>query len=78
MLSKGSTSGQDLKLLRIGLVLARGFRGKALGVPPSERVRLRRKMREAVGKAFAVSLSFFFDVSDLEMEADLPCVATLF
>ena len=40
-------------------------------------LRWRRKTAEAAGKAHAVLSSLFFDMSDLEIGADLLCMATL-
>ena len=53
------------------------FSGKALGIPPTERLSLRRKMAEVSEKAPAVFLSLFLEVSALEIEAELACIATI-
>ena len=42
--------------------------GQAVGVAPTERHNLRRQMAAAVGKKESVSLSFFLDVKELEVE----------
>ena len=45
------------KLLSTALVLARAWRGQAVGLAPSERLKLRRQMTAAAGKKESVSLS---------------------
>ena len=44
---------------------------QSVGHLPWDRWSLWKKMAEAVGKARAVPLSLFFEMSDLEIEADL-------
>ena len=66
------------KLLRMGSVLARGWRVQAVGIAPTERLKLRRQMASAVaGKEESVSLSLFMDVNNLEVEEELSTMATL-
>ena len=54
------------KLLRMGLVFARVRRGQAVGIAPSERLKLRRQMATA-GKNESVSLS---EVNNFEVDED--------
>ena len=63
------------KLLRT--VLARAWRGEAVGIAPRERLKLRRQMAAAAGKKESVSLSPFMEVNNLEVEEELSTVATL-
>ena len=57
------------KLLRTGLVPARAWRGHAVGIAPTERLKLRRQMAAAsAGKKASVSLSLFMEVNNLEVE----------
>ena len=49
------------RLLRIGLVPARVWRGQAVGISPTERLTLRRQMAAAAGKKASVSLSLFVE-----------------
>ena len=49
-----------------------------LGVLPLQRLSLRRKMAEAAGKPLQLSFSPFLEMADLEIEADLACMAILF
>ena len=56
------------KLLRVGLVPARGWGGHAVGIAPAQRLKLWRRMAAAVGKKESVSLSLFFEVNSLEVE----------
>ena len=53
------------KLLRTGLVLVRAWRGQAVGMAPTERLKLRRQMAAAAGKKESVSLSLFMEVNNL-------------
>ena len=64
------------KLLRTGLVLAKAWEGQAVGIAPRERLKLRRQMAAAAGKKSSVSLSFFMDVTNLEVEEELSTMAT--
>ena len=59
-----------IKLLRMGLVLARVVRGQTLGISPTERLKLRQR---AVGFSFAVQ-----EVHSLEVVEELSTLATLF
>ena len=47
------------KLFRTGLVLAREWRGRAVGIAPTERLNLRRQMAAAAGEKESVSISLF-------------------
>ena len=64
------------KLLRMGLVLARAREGQAVGIAPTERLKLRRQMAAAAGKKESVSLSLFMEVNILEIEEELSTMAT--
>ena len=66
------------KLRRVGAGPANIFSGKALGIPPTERLSLRGRWQKQLEKALAVFLSLFLEVSELEIEAELACMATLF
>ena len=47
------------KLLRAGMMPARTWRVHAVGISPTERLKLKRQMAAAAGKKSATSLSFF-------------------
>ena len=64
-------------LLTRGLVPAGVWGGKAVGISPTEGFKLRRQMAAAVRKE-SVSSSLFMEVNVLELEEDLPTMATLF
>ena len=64
------------KLLRVGLVPARGWVRQAVGIAPTQRLKLWRRMAAAVGKKESVSLSLFLKVNSLEVE-ELSTMATL-
>ena len=60
------------KLLRTGLVPARLWRGQAVGIAPTQRLKLRMPMAAAAaGKKESVSLSLFLEVNDLEVEEEV-------
>ena len=62
------------KLLRMGLVPARVWRGQALGIPPTERLKLRRQMASVAGKKSSTSLSLFSRGEQLRSRGgDLCC-----
>ena len=63
------------KLLRTGSVLARAWKGQAVGVAPTKRLTLRRQMAAAGGKE-SVALSLFRDVNNLEVEKELSNMAS--
>ena len=65
------------KLLRTGLVLARAWEGQAVGIAPTDRLKLRREMAAAAGKKESVPLSLFMEVNNLEIEKELSTMATL-
>ena len=46
-------------LLRMGMLLARVWRGQAVGISPTERLKLRRQMAAAAGKKESVFLSLY-------------------
>ena len=58
------------------MVPARAWRGQAVGVALTERLKLRRQMAAAADKKESVLLSLFFEVNDLEVEEELPTMAT--
>ena len=64
------------KLLMVGLVPARGWVGQAVGIAPTQRLKLWRRMAAAVGKKESVSLSLFLEMNSLEVE-ELSTMATL-
>ena len=64
-------------LLRTGLVPARAWGGQAVGIAPTERLKLRRQVAAAAGKKESVSLSLFMNVNNFEVEEELSTVATL-
>ena len=49
-----------------------------MGIAPTERLKLRRKMAAAACKKKSVSLSLFMEVNSLEVEEELSTMATLF
>ena len=59
--------------MRTGSVPARAWRGHAVGIAPTERLKLRRQMATAAaaGKKQSVSLSLFMEVNNLEVEEEL-------
>ena len=66
------------KLLRMGLVLARVWRGqKPWALRTQKMLKLRVQMAFAAGKNESVSLSLFMEVSVLEAEEDLSTMSTL-
>ena len=67
-----------VKLLRMGLVSERVRGGQAVGIAPTERLKLRRKMAAAACKKKSVSHSLFMDVNSLEVEEQLSTMATIF
>ena len=64
------------KLLRAGMVPARTWRVHAAGMPPTERLKLRRQMAAAAGKKSTTSLSLFMEACGPEVEEELPTLAT--
>ena len=63
------------KLSRMGLVPARACGAHAVGIAPTERLKLRRQMAAAAGKKGA-SLSLFLETYGLEVEQELSTMAT--
>ena len=49
-----------------------------MGIAPTERLKLRRKISVAACKKKSVSLSLFKEVNSLEVEEELSTMATLF
>ena len=64
------------KLLRAGMVPARTWGVHAVETAPTERLKLRRQMAAAAGKKSTTSLSLFMEASGLEIEEELPTLAT--
>ena len=60
------------------MVLARVWWGQAVGISPTERMKLRRQMAAAAGQKDSVSVSLFMEVVGLKVEEELSTVATLF
>ena len=63
---------------RMGLVFARVWRRQAVGIAPTERLKLRRQMAAGAGKKESVSSSLVMEANNLEVEDDLSTVATFF
>ena len=59
------------KLSRAGMVPARTWRVHAVGMAPTERLKLRRQMATAAGKKRTSSLSLFMEAYGLEVEEEL-------
>ena len=64
------------KLLRAGMMPARTWRVHAVGMAPTERLKLRRQMAAAAGKKSTTSLSLFMEAYGLEVEEELSTMAT--
>ena len=68
------------KLLRAGMMPARTWREgagvHAAGMPPTERLELRRQLAAAVRKKSTTSLSLFMEAYGLEAEEELSTLAT--
>ena len=63
------------KLLRAGMMPARTWGVHAVGMAPTERLKLRRQMA-AAGKKSTTSLSLFMEACGLEVEEELSTMAT--
>ena len=59
------------KLLRAGMIPARSWGVHALGMAPTERLKLRRQMAAAAGKKSTTSLSFSVEADGLEVNDEL-------
>ena len=66
----------ERQLLRTGLVPARAWGGQAVGIAPTQRVKLWRQMA-AAGKKESVSPSLVMGVNNLVVEEELSTMATL-
>ena len=64
------------KLLRAGMVPARTWGVHAVGIAPTERLKLREQMAAAAGKKSTTSLSLFMEAFGLKVEEDLSPLAT--
>ena len=64
------------KLLRAGMMPARTWGARAVGMSPTERLPLRRKMAAAAGKKSTTSLSLFMGAHGLEVEDEISTTAT--
>lgn len=64
------------KLTTMGLVLARVWRHKVLGICPTQRLKIRRRVAELLGKRQEASLGIFFEVGHIELEYEFTCAAT--
>ena len=63
-------------LLRAGVMPARTWRVHAVGMAPTERLKLRRQMATAAGKKSTTSLSLFMEVDGLEVKEELSSLVT--
>ena len=63
------------KLLRTGMMPARTLGAHAVGVFPTERLKLKRQMAAAAGKKSTTSLSLFMEAFGLEVEEELSTMA---
>ena len=59
------------KLLRTGMLPARGWGAHAVGMAPTRVFKLRRQMTAAAGKKGSTSLSLFWEAFGLEVEEEL-------
>ena len=66
----------DEKLLRAGKMPARTWGAHAVGMSPTERLKLRREMAAAAGKKSTTSLSLFKEAPGLEVEDEISTMAT--
>ena len=66
------------KVLRAGMMSARTWGAHAVGMSPTERLKLRRQMAAAAGKKSTTSLSLFMEVYGLEVEDEISTIATQF
>ena len=64
------------KLLRAGMVPVRTWRVHAVGLDPTERLKLTRQMAAAQSKKSTTSLSLFMEAYGLEVEEELSTLAT--
>ena len=64
------------KLLRAGMMPARTWRARVVGMSPTERLKVRRQMAAAVGKKSATSVSLFVEVYGLEVEEEFSTMAS--
>ena len=64
------------KLLRAGMVPARTWRVQAVGIAPTERLKMRRQMAAAAGKKSTTSLPLFMEAFGLEVEEELSTMTT--
>ena len=63
-------------MLRAGMMPARTWRVHAVGMAPTERLKLRRQMAAAAGKKSTTSFSLFMEAFGLEEEEELSTMAT--
>ena len=64
------------KLLRAGMVPARTWGVHAVGIAPTEWLKLRRQVAAAAGKKSTTSLSLFMEAYGPEVEEELSTLAT--
>ena len=64
------------KLLRAGMMPARTWGAHAVGMSPTERLKLRRQMAAAAGKKSTTSLSLFMEAHGLEVKDEISTMAT--
>ena len=63
------------KLSRAGMMPARTWGAHAVGMSPTERLKLRRQVAAAAGKKSTTSLSLFMETYGLEVEEELSTMA---
>ena len=66
------------KLLRAGMMPARTWMVHAVGMAPTERLKLRRQMAAAAGNKSTTFLSLFMEADGLEVEEELSTMANQF
>ena len=66
----------DKKLQRAGMMPAMTWRAHAVGMSPTERLKLRRQMAAAAGKKSTTSLSLFMEAHGLDVEDEISTMAT--
>ena len=64
------------KLLRAGMMPARTWGAHAVGMSPTETLKLRRQVAAAAGKKSTTSLSLFMEAYGLEAEDEISTMAT--
>ena len=65
-------------LWRAGMMPARTWGARAVGMSPTERFILRRQLAAAAGTKSTTSVSLFMEVFGLEVEDEISAIATSF